>query len=60
VAGTSFIDAINSEAVAGEVVSTLVGAIALILSMPLTTALAAVLATRMPDRQLEAHAGHAH
>jgi len=60
VAGTSFTDAINSEAVAGEVVATLVGAIALILSMPLTTALAAVLATRMPDRQLDAHAGHAH
>ena len=60
VAGTSFTDAINSEAVAGEIVATLVGAIALILSMPLTTALAAVLATRMPDRRLAAGAGHVH
>ena len=60
VAGTSFTDAINSETVAGEVVATLVGAIALVLSMPLTTALAAMLATRMPGRQLDAHAGHTH
>ena len=60
VGGSSFTDAINSEAVAGEVVATLVGAIALIVSMPLTTALAAVLATRMADRRLGADAGHAH
>lgn len=60
VAGNSFTDAINSEAVAGEVVATLVGAIALIVSMPLTTALAAVLATRMADRRLGADAGHVH
>jgi uncharacterized membrane protein len=60
VGGSSFTDAINSDAVAGEVVATLVGAIALIVSMPLTTALAAVLATRMPDRRLGADARHAH
>ena len=59
-AGTSFTDAINSEAVAGEIVATLVGAIALIVSMPLTTALAAMLATRTPDRRLSAEHGHAH
>ncbi|HUK95582.1 MAG TPA: YibE/F family protein [Gaiellaceae bacterium] len=60
VGGSSFTDAINSEVVAGEVVATLVGAIALIVSMPLTTALAAVLATRMADRRLGADVGHAH
>lgn len=60
VGGSSFTDAINSEVVAGEVVATLVGAIALIVSMPLTTALAAVLATRMADGRLGAHGGHAH
>lgn len=60
VSGSSFTDAINSEAVAGEVVATLVGAIALIVSMPLTTALAAVLAVRTADRRLAADAGHSH
>ena len=60
VAGTSFTDAINSEAVAGEIVATLVGAIALIVSMPLTTALAAGLATRTSVRQLGAEHGHVH
>jgi uncharacterized membrane protein len=59
VGGTSFTDAINSEAVAGEVVATLVGAIALIVSMPLTTALAALLATRMTDRWV-VDPGHTH
>lgn len=53
-------DALNSEAVASQVVSTLVGSIGLIAAVPVTTALAAVLATRMPADQLaEAHA-HAH
>jgi uncharacterized membrane protein len=60
VAGTSFTDAINSEAVAGEIVATLVGATALVVSMPLTTALAAGLATRTSDRRLGADHGHAH
>jgi uncharacterized membrane protein len=60
--GTTFTDAINSEAVAEEVVATLIGSIGLILSMPITTGLAALLAVRMPERQLAAaaHAGHAH
>jgi uncharacterized membrane protein len=62
VGGTTFTDAINSEAVAEEVVATLIGSIGLILSMPITTGLAALLAVRMPERQLAAaaHIGHAH
>ncbi len=60
IGGTTFTDAINSESVAEEVVATLVGSIGLIASMPITTALAPVLALRLRDRQPgEAHA-HAH
>jgi len=59
VGGTSFTDAVNGEAVADEVIAALVGSIGLIMSMPITTALAALLAPRMSDRQL-AHAEHAH
>jgi uncharacterized membrane protein len=58
IGGTSFTDAINGEAVADQVIAALVGSIGLILSMPITTALAAVLAPRMSDRQLAA--AHAH
>jgi uncharacterized membrane protein len=51
----------NSEAVAEEVIAALIGSIGLIASMPITTALAALLAVRVPERQLEtAHAGHVH
>jgi uncharacterized membrane protein len=60
VGGTSFTDALNSETVAGEVVATLIGSIGLIASMPLTTALAALLAVRTPAERLGDHAGHAH
>jgi uncharacterized membrane protein len=60
VGGTSFADAVNGEAVADEVIAALVGSIGLIASMPITTALAAVLAPRMSDRQLDAAEGHAH
>jgi uncharacterized membrane protein len=63
VGGTSFTDAVNGEAVADEVIAALVGSIGLIASMPITTALAALLAPRMSDKQLAAaeHAhGHAH
>lgn len=59
VGGTSFTDAVNGEAVADEVIAALVGSIGLILSMPVTTALAALLAPRMSDRQL-AQTEHAH
>jgi uncharacterized membrane protein len=58
--GTSFGDAINSESVATEVVATLVGSIGLIAAVPLTTALAALLAVRLrPGSIAEGH-GHAH
>ena len=57
---TSFTDAVNGEAVAEEVIAALVGSIGLILSMPLTTILAALLADRIdPDTILAEHA-HAH
>jgi uncharacterized membrane protein len=59
VGGTSFGDAVNGEAVADEVIAALVGSIGLIASMPITTALAALLAPRMSDKQLGA-AEHAH
>jgi uncharacterized membrane protein len=60
VAGTSFGDAVNGEAVAEEVVATLVGSIGLIAAVPITTALAAVLALGLGGRQLAAEAEHAH
>jgi uncharacterized membrane protein len=63
IGGTSFTDAINGEAVAAQVIATLVGSIGLIASMPITTALAALLAPRMSDRQLakaDLHAAHEH
>jgi uncharacterized membrane protein len=60
VGSTSFTDAVNGEAVSDEVIAALVGSIGLIASMPITTALAAVLATRMSDKQLADEHGHAH
>ena len=59
IGGTTLTDAINSESVAEEVVAALVGSIGLIASMPITTALAALLALRMGDRPLAAEA-HVH
>jgi uncharacterized membrane protein len=60
--GSSFGDAINSEAVAEQIVATLVGSIGLIAAVPITTALAALLAARVSPSVLaaEADAGHAH
>jgi len=55
---TSFTDALNSETVSEEVVAALIGSIGLIASMPITTALAALLAPHLADKQLD-HA-HAH
>jgi uncharacterized membrane protein len=57
---TSFTDAINNEAVAEQVVAMLVGSIGLIAAVPITTALAALLATRVripADAEAHAHAG---
>ncbi len=56
---TPFSDAINFEAVAEAVVATLVGSIGLIAAVPITTALAGLLATRVEPAAL-ASAGHAH
>lgn len=61
VAGTGFSDAINSETVATEIAAAAVGGIALMLASPITTALAAVLATNAsPDELGDAAAGHHH
>ncbi len=59
--GTSFGDAVNSEVVATEIVAMLVGSIGLIAAVPLTTALAALLAVRLtPGAVADDHHGHAH
>ena len=52
-------DALVTELVAKEVVATLVGSIGLIAAVPLTTALAAVLALGEPPERL-AGAAHSH
>ena len=53
-------DALNGQIVAEPVVATLVGAIALVAAVPLTTALAAILVGRVPESALRAHHGHVH
>jgi uncharacterized membrane protein len=55
---TPFADAINTEAVAEQIVGTLVGSIGLIAAVPLTTVLAALLAHDLPERALRHE--HAH
>jgi uncharacterized membrane protein len=55
-----FGDALNGQIVAEPVIATLVGAIALVAAVPLTTALAAILVARVPAAALDAHHGHAH
>jgi uncharacterized membrane protein len=58
--GTGIGTAIQREQVAQEVVATLVGSIGLIAAVPLTTALAALLAERLPASALEGEGGHGH
>ena len=58
IGGAPFTDALNSESVSEEIVASLIGSIGLIASMPITTALAALLAPRMSDAQLRSE--HAH
>jgi len=58
-ADTPFADAINFEAVAEALVATLVGSIGLIAAVPITTALAALLATSIEPEAL-VEPGHAH
>ena len=56
------VEAVNLELIAKEVVATLVGSVGLICAVPITTALAALLARRIPvaELPLEDHTGHAH
>ena len=58
--GVSTGDAFNAQDVAEPIVATLVGSIGLIASVPLTTGLAAVLASRVPPEAVPDHAGHTH
>ena len=58
-ADSSLGEAVNFETVAEAVVGMLVGSIGLIAAVPVTTALAALLALRLDERRLE-DAGHAH
>jgi len=58
---TPFADAVNREPVAEQIVAMLAGSIGLIAAVPLTTAIAALLASRMsPAAVPEEHRGHAH
>jgi len=60
VGGTSFGDAVNGEAVAEQIVAMLVGSIGLIAAVPVTRALAALLASRLSERELARSHAHAH
>ena len=56
------VDAVNLEIVAKEIVATLVGSIGLIAAVPITTALAVLLADRLSESELHeaAEGGHHH
>ena len=54
--GVSVIDAVNGQQIAEPIIATLVGTIALIAAVPITTALAATISTRVPTAAL----GHIH
>jgi uncharacterized membrane protein len=54
------VDALNTQAVAEPAVAGIVGCVALIAAVPLTTALAAVLVARVPADALPAGHAHAH
>jgi uncharacterized membrane protein len=58
--GIGLIEAVNLEIVAQEVVGTLVGSIGLIAAVPITTAIASVLATRLAENELDTAHAHAH
>jgi uncharacterized membrane protein len=60
IGGVSASDAVNTEAVAEQIVGMLVGSIGLIAAVPITTALAAALATRLPDEATADTHGHSH
>jgi uncharacterized membrane protein len=54
------VEAVNIEVVATEIVAMLVGSIGLIAAVPITTALAAVLAARIEGRELAGTVTHSH
>jgi uncharacterized membrane protein len=58
--GVSTTDALNSQEVAEPIVATLIGAMALLMSVPLTTALCAAMAHRMPPESIPDRHAHAH
>jgi uncharacterized membrane protein len=60
-AGVNMTDAVNADDVAGPIVATLVGATALLISVPLTTLLASVLVAHIPEQALpDAQDAHHH
>lgn len=54
------VDAISGQSIAAPVVATIVGCLALIVAVPLTTGLAAMLLSRLPPEALPAHHHHHH
>jgi uncharacterized membrane protein len=54
------LDAINGQIVAEPLIATLVGAIALVAAVPITTALASLLVAAVPAGAIGAHHGHGH
>jgi uncharacterized membrane protein len=60
IGGWSFGNAINTEAVAEQIVAMIVGSIGLIAAVPITTALAAIIASELPPELVDDHAGHGH
>jgi len=61
ISGVAVSDALNAEAVAEQIVGMLVGSIGLIAAVPITTALAGMLAVRLPPEALgRAEPVHAH
>jgi uncharacterized membrane protein len=58
--GVGFTDAISTQDIAEPVIATLVGCIALVCAVPLTTGLAALLVARVPARALDGVHAHAH
>jgi uncharacterized membrane protein len=58
--GVGFTDAISTQEIAQPIIATLVGCIALVCAVPLTTGLAAVLVARVPAHALDGVHAHAH
>ncbi len=58
--GVGFSDALSAQEIAQPIIATLVGCIALVCAVPLTTGLAALLVARIPTGALEGVHAHAH